>query len=112
MYVSGQRRLRVALGAVLLTLGIAGCSTNRTAVGTLTYTTEAARIVTVSNPYVSGCHHFGPAGATTLANRTLVDILVYTNRTCQGREAAYVATSLSDLPAPRYGPWRSYSFVH
>ncbi|WP_327323205.1 hypothetical protein OG735_12340 [Streptomyces sp. NBC_01210] len=113
MSVTDHRRLRVAAGAVLLTLAVSGCSgLGRNAVGTISYSTENDRVVTVSNPLVTGCHRLGPAGAVKVFNNTLVDMVLYPNANCSRGTTTYVATTLSDNIAPVARPWRSYSLVH
>ncbi|MEU1212296.1 hypothetical protein ACFYSH_20680 [Streptomyces sp. NPDC005791] len=108
-----RRRTRIAAGAVLLTLALAGCSgLGRTAVGPVSYHTGQDKVVTVHSPSVKGCHMLEPPGADKVDNRTLVDMILYTTRDCSGRGTAYVATTFSDTNSPRALPWRSYSFVH
>ncbi|MEU1124796.1 hypothetical protein ABZ371_14790 [Streptomyces sp. NPDC005899] len=108
-----HRRARMAAGAVLLTLGVSGCSgLGRTAVGPVIYTTGQDRIVSVQSPTVRGCHRMAPAGARAVDNQTLVDLVLYPTTDCTGRSTTYVATDLSDVSAPRALPWRSYRFVH
>ncbi|MFJ5830395.1 hypothetical protein [Streptomyces sp. NPDC093089] len=110
--MSVRRRLTTATGAVLLTLAVAGCSgLDRTAVGTLSYETERELLVTVTSPSVNGCHKMAPSGVTKVENNTLVDIMLYRTRDCQG-PSIYLATNLSDSIAPDTLPWRSYSVVH
>ncbi|MFK4225845.1 hypothetical protein [Streptomyces sp. NPDC019890] len=113
MSVTDHRRLRVVAGAALLTIALAGCSgLGRTAVGTISYGSANERLVMVSNPLVTGCHSLGPAGATTVTNNTLVDIILYPSRDCSGDESTYLPTETSDDIAPGAPLWRSYSTVH
>lgn len=108
-----RRRAGIAAGAVLLTLTATGCSgLGRSAVGPVSYTTDRDKVVTVHSPSVKGCHAMPPAGANAIDNRTLVDIVLYPTRDCSGRSTAYVATTFSDVNAPRALPWRSYRFIH
>ncbi|WP_338676044.1 hypothetical protein V1460_26035 [Streptomyces sp. SCSIO 30461] len=107
------RRPAIAAGTLLLTLAVAGCSgLGRTAVGTVIYETEDKRVVTVSNPVVTGCFPFIPKGAHRVENATLVDIFLYRKPNCQGPESGYIGTTLFDNIAPGTTPWLSYSFVH
>jgi hypothetical protein len=113
MSVTDHRRLGVVAGAALLAIAVAGCSgLGRTAVGTISYESANERHVMVSNPPVKGCHRLGPAGATTVTNNTLVDIILYPGRDCSGDESTYLPTETSDTIAPGARPWRSYSTVH
>ncbi|TQK50366.1 hypothetical protein FBY35_0693 [Streptomyces sp. SLBN-118] len=113
MSVTDHRRLGIAAGAALLTIAVAGCSDlGRNAVGTVSYLTEEERVVTVSNPSVNGCHRFGPAGATEVANNTLVDLILYPNEDCSGDLTTYLATTVSDSIVPHAEPWGSYTLVH
>ncbi|MET9376543.1 hypothetical protein ABZX98_20755 [Streptomyces sp. NPDC002992] len=111
--MSVHRRLGIAAGAALLTLGVAGCSgLGRSAVGTITYETGNEVAVTVTSPSVRGCHRLAPAGATRIENRTLVDIIMYPTRDCRGSEPIYVPTRSADSIVPGTAPWRSYTVVH
>ncbi|MEU2433402.1 MULTISPECIES: hypothetical protein [unclassified Streptomyces] len=112
--MTGLRRPGIAAGAVLLALAAAGCSgLGRTAVGTVNYETEGARVITVSNPLVTGCHRMAPTGAHRVENATLIDMLLYTTPNCTGPGSnAYTGTTLFNNIAPGTAPWRSYSFVH
>ncbi|MFE0698629.1 hypothetical protein [Streptomyces sp. NPDC058872] len=111
--MSARRRLTTATGAVLLTLAVAGCSgLGRTAVGTLAYETERELAVVVTSPSVKGCHRLAPSGVTKVENNTLVDIVLYPTRDCQGKESIYVPTKTSNRVAPGALPWRSYSVIH
>ncbi|MEV4972939.1 hypothetical protein [Streptomyces scopuliridis] len=113
MSVTHHRRLGIAAGAAFLTVVLAGCSgLGRTAVGTVTYDTPRGRHIQVSNPLVTGCHRLAPGGAVSLANRTLVDFVMYGTPDCTGKGTTYIATTLSDVIAPGEGPWRSYTIVH
>ncbi|MER5896054.1 hypothetical protein [Streptomyces sp. NPDC001876] len=108
-----RRHTGVAVGAALLTLGLTGCSgLGRTAVGPVIYTTERDRVISVNSPSVNGCHRLAPAGANEVANRTLIDMILYRTRDCTGAGTTYVATTLTDANSPRSLPWRSYRFVH
>ncbi|GAA2955214.1 MULTISPECIES: hypothetical protein [Streptomycetaceae] len=108
-----RRRAGIAAGAALLTLAVTGCSgLGRTAVGPVTYTTERDRVVSVNSPSVKGCHRMAPAGAHEVVNRTLIDMILYRTRDCTGGGTTYVATTFTDVNAPRSLPWRSYRFVH
>ncbi|MFE4451631.1 hypothetical protein [Streptomyces sp. NPDC056796] len=107
------RRTGIAVGAALLTLAVTGCSgLGRTAVGPVTYTTDQDRIVSVNSPSVKGCHTMAPAGARTVENRTLIDMVLYTTPDCSGQGTAYVATTFTDTDAAHAQPWRSYRFIH
>ena len=113
MAVTDHRRLGVAAGAALLTIAVAGCSgLGRTAVGTIAYGSADERYVMVSNPPVKGCHGLGPAGASAVANNTLVDIILYPGQDCSGDDSTYLPTETSDTVAPGGRLWRSYSLVH
>ncbi|GAA1165223.1 hypothetical protein GCM10009654_22660 [Streptomyces hebeiensis] len=110
---AGHQRLRLVVATACLVLTVAGCSgLGRTAVGTVTYETEQRNRVTVSNPLVTGCHSIGSPGAHTVANRTLLDMIMYLTPDCTGEQNAYIATMQSDTIAPGSGPWRSYTIVH
>ncbi|WP_328909567.1 hypothetical protein OG230_08730 [Streptomyces sp. NBC_00234] len=107
-----RRRLGIAAGATLLILTVSGCSgLGRTAVGPVTYTTERHAVISVNSPGVKGCHRL-PLGAHEVHNGTLIDMILYPNRNCQGGDTTYVATTLTDVTAPRSQPWRSYTLVH
>lgn len=113
MSVTDHRRIGVAAGAALLTIAVAGCSgLGRNAVGTIEYVTERERVVTVTNPLVTGCHRLSPPGATAVSNKTLIDMVLYPNRECSGGMTTYVATASSDTIAPGARPWGSYTLVH
>ncbi|WP_069172338.1 hypothetical protein [Streptomyces griseus] len=108
-----RRRAGVAVGAALLTLTVSGCSgLGRTAVGPVTYTTGGDMVVSVHSPSVKGCHRMAPAGAQTVANRTLIDMVLYRTPDCTGSGTTYVPTTVTDVTAPRTLPWRSYRFIH
>ncbi|MFE0652158.1 hypothetical protein ACFVZH_26615 [Streptomyces sp. NPDC059534] len=111
--MSVRRRLTTATGAVLLTLAVAGCSgLGRSAVGTLTYETERDLLVTVTSPSVNGCHRLAPSGVTKIENNTLLDIVLYRTRDCQGEMSTYLPTNTGDQIAPGTLPWRSFTVVH
>ncbi|MFD3727064.1 hypothetical protein [Streptomyces sp. NPDC058671] len=111
--MSVRRRLTTATGAVLLTLAVAGCSgLGRTAVGTIEYETEREAAVMVTSPLVKGCHRLAPAGATKVENNTLVDIVLYPTRDCEGKDSTYLPSNSGDGIVPGSPPWRSYSVVH
>ncbi|MFF7711995.1 hypothetical protein ACIOWI_03615 [Streptomyces sp. NPDC087659] len=111
--MADHRRLGIATGAVLLTAALTGCSgMGRTAVGTVTYQAGADRVVTVSNPVVTGCHKLRPAGAVRIENATMIDLIAYRTPNCTGGDTEYIATTLFDNIAPGTQPWRSYSWVH
>lgn len=111
--MSLRRRLTIATGAALLTLGATGCSgLGRSMVGTLSYETGRDLVVTVTSPSVKGCHRLAPSGATKVENNTLVDIQLYRTRDCRGEKPIYVATNTGDEIAPGTLPWRSYSVIH
>ncbi|MFI6285710.1 hypothetical protein ACIBCM_13300 [Streptomyces sp. NPDC051018] len=113
MAVTRYRRLSGAAGAVFLTASLAGCSgLGRTAVGPVEYGTRGAGHVVVQSPVVTGCHRLKQAGAVSVANGTLVDIIMYPTTDCSGSSSVYVATGTSDVIAPNSPPWRSYSIVH
>ena len=112
MSVTDHRRLGIAAGAAFLTLAVTGCSgLGRDAVGTVAYETGRHRPITVFNPLVRGCHRL-PPGAIQVANRTLVDLVLYPTPDCTGRGTTYLGSTLSDVTAPGAPPWRSYTIVH
>ncbi|MER7912305.1 hypothetical protein ACFUGD_03210 [Streptomyces sp. NPDC057217] len=111
--MSVRRRLTTATGAVLLTLAVAGCSgLGRTAVGTIEYETGRDVGVMVTSPSVKGCHRLAPAGATSVENNTLVDIVLYPTPDCRGEESTYLPASTGEHIVPDTPPWRSYSVIH
>ena len=113
MSVTDHRRLRVVAGARSLTIALAGCSgLGRTAVGTISYGSANERLVMVSNPLVSGCHSLGPAGATTVTNNTLVDIIQYQAGTAPGTSRRDPLTETSATTSRRRTAAASYSTVH
>ncbi|MEU0129095.1 hypothetical protein [Streptomyces sp. NPDC006289] len=107
-----RRRGGIAAGAVLLALAVTGCSgLGRTAVGPVTYVTGGDKVVSVHSPSVKGCHRMAAAGASKVENRTLIDMVLYPSTDCSGPGTAYVATTFTDVNAPR-ALWRSYRFIH
>ncbi|MEV0966599.1 MULTISPECIES: hypothetical protein [unclassified Streptomyces] len=111
--MADHRRLGIAAGAVLLTAALAGCSgLGRTAVGTVNYEPGGVRVVTVSNPVVTGCHSLLPDGAVRIENATLIDLIAYRTPDCTGGDTTYIATTLFNNIAPGTQPWRSYRWVH
>ncbi|GAA1365324.1 hypothetical protein [Streptomyces beijiangensis] len=109
-----HRRLGIIAGAVLLPLTVAGCSgMGRSAVGTISYTTEKGRIISETSPSVRGCHVLlGEGGATTILNNTLVDLVMYPNADCTGKPSAYSATTLTNRVSPSLKNWHSFTIVH
>ncbi|MEU0985989.1 hypothetical protein [Streptomyces sp. NPDC005953] len=113
MSVIPTRRLAGAAGAALLTLTLAGCSgLGRTAVGPVAYDTTQDDHVTIHSPLVRGCHKLASAGAVSVENGSLVDIVLYPTADCSGGDSIYVATMSSDITAPRAKPWRSFRLIH
>ncbi|MCX4551750.1 hypothetical protein OG204_08115 [Streptomyces sp. NBC_01387] len=111
--MSDHRRLGIIAGAVLLPFAVTGCSgLNRSAVGTISYTTPASQVVTVSNPSVRGCHPLLRGGAASVVNNTLIDMVLYPGTNCAGRPSVYNATTLTNTVTPPLVAWRSYSLVH
>jgi hypothetical protein len=108
-----HRRLGFIAGAVLLPLTVAGCSgMGRSAVGTISYTTEGGRVISETSPSVRGCHTLlGKEGATQVLNNTLVDLIMYPHADCTGKPSAYSATTLTNRAAPSQ-TWRSFTIVH
>ncbi|MCM2392555.1 hypothetical protein [Streptomyces albipurpureus] len=113
MSVIPPRRLASAAGAALLTLTVAGCSgLGRTAVGPVSYDTAQDRHATIHSPLVRGCHKLASAGAVSVENGSLVDIVLYPTANCSGGDTIYVATMSSDVIAPGAAPWRSFRLIH
>ncbi|AXG77290.1 hypothetical protein [Streptomyces paludis] len=114
MSVIDHRRLALAAGAALLTLGGAtGCaSLDRTGLGTIAYETANKHLVQVDSPRVRGCHRFAAAGAVKVTNRTRVDLVMYPSDHCAGGNTVYIPTATADEVAPGAGVWRSYTLVH
>ncbi|MET9528969.1 MULTISPECIES: hypothetical protein [unclassified Streptomyces] len=111
--MSDHRRLGFIAGAVLLPFAVAGCSgLSRTAVGTISYTTPDSKVVTVSNPSVSGCHPLPRGGAASVANKTLIDMWLYPGAGCTGKPSVYNATTMTNTVTPPLVAWRSYTLVH
>ncbi|TLQ46627.1 hypothetical protein [Streptomyces marianii] len=111
--MADHRRPGIVAGAVLLTTALAGCSgLGRTAVGTVNYEAGEDRVVTVSNPVVTGCHKLLPAGAVRIENATLIDLIAYRTPDCTGGGTTYIATTLFNNIAPGTQPWLSYRWVH
>jgi hypothetical protein len=108
-----RRRLGIAAGTALLTLGAAGCSVlGRTAVGPVTYETPQKRLHQVTVLPVRGCHRFKAPGAVQVSNGTMVDLVMFPASDCSGGGTTYISTTLSDRIAPGAAPWRSYIAIH
>ncbi|MFB7914911.1 hypothetical protein [Streptomyces sp. NPDC056061] len=111
--IDHRRRPGIAAATACLALTVAGCSgLGRTAVGPVTYTTERDAVVTVHSPLVRGCHRLAPAGAKEVANRTLIDLILYRTPDCTGPGTTYLAATVSDVVGTGQPPWRSFSTVH
>uniref|UniRef100_A0AAU2JZM1 Lipoprotein n=1 Tax=Streptomyces sp. NBC_00049 TaxID=2903617 RepID=A0AAU2JZM1_9ACTN len=120
--MSHSRRISAIAGAAALLLTATACSgLGRSTVGMLRFEghTRGHDVpveVSYSNTPVQGCHRIAiPAGATHVENNTLVDIILYRTENCEHPDQAdgiYVATTLSNVTAPRSLPWRSFSVVH
>ncbi|MER5779912.1 hypothetical protein ABT144_37565 [Streptomyces sp. NPDC002039] len=116
--MSHSRRIGVITGAAALLLTATACSgLGRSTVGMLTFRGhESPVVLSYSNTPVTGCHKIAiPRGATHVENNTLVDIVLYRTPNCQKTDRAdgiYVATTLSNVTAPRTLPWRSFSVIH
>lgn len=111
--MSDHRRLGIIAGALLLPFAVAGCSgLGRSAVGTISYTTPADKVVTVSNPGVTRCHPLLRGGAKAVDNRTMIDMVLYPGRGCTGKPSTYNATTLAARVTPPVQVWRSYTLVH
>ncbi|MFI6683460.1 hypothetical protein [Streptomyces sp. NPDC050485] len=110
---SRRRRTAIVAGTVLFALATAACSElDRTAVGTVSYSTGTAQAVTLTSPKVRGCHRLPPTGATYVNNNTLVDMVMYPTPDCTGKVTTYIGSKFADNVAPKAAPWRSYTFVH
>ncbi|MFJ4919153.1 hypothetical protein [Streptomyces sp. NPDC088725] len=108
-----RRRLGIAAATALLPLAVAGCSgLGRTAGGPLTYETPQKHHMQVTRIPVGGCHKLSGPGAAEVTNLTLVDVILYQTPDCTGSDTTYLATTLSDHPAPGQKPWHSYTVVH
>ncbi|MEV0096129.1 hypothetical protein [Streptomyces sp. NPDC050738] len=109
-----HRRLGIIAGAMLLPLAVAGCSgLGRSAVGTISYTTQDGRVISETSPSVRGCHVLlGEGGAKEILNNTLVDLVMYPNADCTGEPSAYSATTLTNRVAPTTKNWHSFTIVH
>ncbi|MFH8371024.1 hypothetical protein [Streptomyces sp. NPDC018031] len=109
---------RRALGAAALLLvayAATGCTdATDSAVGTVSYTTPDEERHQLTNPGSSGCHRLRGEGAEEVENNTTADLWLYFSPDCQGRtniERTYLPTTLTDNPAFRDQPWRSFSVV-
>ncbi|MFJ8307563.1 MULTISPECIES: hypothetical protein [unclassified Streptomyces] len=110
---SRRRRAAIVAGAVLLALATAACSElDRTAIGTISYSTGTEQPVMLTSPKVRGCHRLPPTGATYLNNNTLVDMVMYPTPNCTGKATTYIGSRFANNVAPKAPPWRSYTFVH
>jgi hypothetical protein len=108
-----RRRLGIAAGTALLTLGVASCSAiGRTAVGPVTYETPQKRQHQVTLLPVRGCHRFKAPGAVKVNNLTLVDLVMFPTPDCTGNDTTYIPTTLSNQIGPGARPWRSYITIH
>ncbi|WFB06011.1 hypothetical protein LRS74_02395 [Streptomyces sp. LX-29] len=115
MILPPRRRGRAAVVAALfLTFAAAGCSdAGDAAIGTINYQTKHHH-GTITNPTTDGCHALHPDGALKVENDTSADILLFTDPGCRqpkGTDVTYLATTLSDNPAPGAGAWHSFSIV-
>ncbi|MGI5446624.1 hypothetical protein ACQEVM_12830 [Streptomyces sp. CA-243310] len=116
--MSHSRRIGVITGAAALLLTATACSgLGRSTVGMLTFRGHESPVeLSYSNTPVRGCHKIAiPRGATHVENNTLVDIVLYRTPNCEKTDRAdgiYVATTLSNVTAPRTLPWRSFSVIH
>ncbi|MBZ9600079.1 MULTISPECIES: hypothetical protein [Streptomyces] len=117
--MSHRRRIGIIAGAAALLLGATACSgLGRTTVGQLSFRGHDSPVeIHYNNSLVTGCHRIAiPDGATHVENNTLVDVILYQNYDCKQtndpNNGIYVATTLSNVTAPRTNPWRSFSVVH
>ncbi|MEU3724096.1 hypothetical protein [Streptomyces sp. NPDC031705] len=116
--MSHSRRISTIVGAAALLLTATACSgMGRSTVGVLTFRGhDSPAELSYSNTPVKGCHRIRiPKGATHVENNTLVDIVLYRTENCgevDGAEGVYVATTLSNVTAPRTLPWRSFRVIH
>lgn len=113
-----SRRISTIAGVAALLLAATACSgLGRSTVGMLRFRGHDSPIeLSYSNTLVTGCHKIAlPRGATHVENNTLVDIVLYRTENCGKADRAdgiYVATTLSNVTAPRSLSWRSFRVIH